>query len=396
MQELKKIFIESNERLFGITQNDGSIFFSVPKQLMPKKETNQEIIKKLLLYSDLLIKYEKTKSFSLINNNNKANHLINLSFLNGLIGIMDDYEENGYYFIYMNELSKTNKKINWSKTIRSQDVFVEKNLVIHNNFLSKSKKINYNHNVYKAYEIALKIASHFLKNSNTPLVELSISKLNKIKNDILNYEDSCFSDRDLKIINCLKLIFLNQYSFKKNLGENFSYHEKFEIIWEHMIDNILPLKFKLDQKKIKIPKGKYVFLNQDKKSILGAEFRIDHILSIDKNLLILDSKFYNFYHDNTAPKTESISKQENYLKILSNKSDFFDFNFYNFFIFPKNNVLNADPEYFAYHEMQSDLHNIVNFKIKCIAVDLKKIIHFYLSNKYYNDLVNLCYNIKDI
>ena len=140
--------------------------------------------------------------------------------------------------------------------------------------------------------------------------------LNQIKYIINKYDDEHFSDRDNYIVSALKSIYFNS-NFDKINENKFKtpYHEKFEFIWEHMIEEIIPRDKKI--KNIKIPKGKYIRFN-DNSIQNGADYKLDHIILSEENksVHILDSKFYNYYEGGKAPSTESISKQENYKNII--------------------------------------------------------------------------------
>lgn len=392
--KIKNIFRESEERNFGFDLREQQPIFLVPKQLY-KDNWNKplDMYKQIRLYSQILINYHKKKE----NNLNAKENLNNSKSLNVIIGyvnLMVDYLENGDFILLESYYNTGNKKINWNKTLKSHDVIIQNNTVFYGSMISKNKRKVSSHEFLYLYQNALEEAISIFKSGNLNNNKELKYSYNQIKHIINKYDDEHFSDRDHYIVNALKSIYFNS-DFEKINENKFKthFHEKFENIWEHMIEEIIPKEKKF--KNIKLPKGKYIRFKDNTKTI-GADYRLDHIILSEENksIHILDSKFYNFYYGGNPPNTESISKQENYKNILTQliKNDYPDFKIYNYFIFPKDNQ-GKDIEYFAKHEI--NLYNNKEQIIHCVAMNIDKVIELYINKKFSNNLYQQIIHIID-
>ena len=394
MIDFKNVFKISEDRYFGFNfDTNGNFLFLVPKQLYPINNDPMNQIKLLKMCFEILSSYIHAKEKEVFLRYNKEIKAT-LDVFSGMVQLINDYMENGNFNIYNTCYKKGKKRINWSRTIEDKDVFIQGNIVVYNSFISKQKEKDNTNDFSVLYNYALDKSLKIFKNTNNISKNLNYSS-GKIRNIISNFQDENFKDREKVIINALKKIFLNPTSLSNHDDScKTPFHEKFEHIWEFMVESIIPdkMKINLDRKIIDNFNGNYY--NIDGTIICnGSKFKIDHIV-IDKNdISILDSKFYDFYDDRqskSSPYTDSVSKQENYKNILN--SIYKNHNIYNYFIFPKNNKENREPEYFAIHKSQtSDL-----FLIKCIALDIEVVIKYYTSNIKYLDLIFLINNSNKI
>lgn len=392
---MNNILRESKDRSFGFDFIENQPVFLVPKQLYQKKwEKPLDMYKKIRFYSQILINYNKKKESDV----NAKEALKNLSSLNVIIGYVNlivDYLENDEFILLENYYNKGNKRINWNKTLKSHDVIIQNNTIFYGSMISKNKKKVLNNDFLYLYKYALNEALYLFKGKYINQKKENKYSLNQIKYIINKYDDEHFSDRDNYIVSALKSIYFNS-NFDKINENKFKtpYHEKFEFIWEHMIEEIIPREKKI--KNIKIPKGKYTRFN-DNGIQNGADYKLDHIIlsKEKKSIHILDSKFYNYYEGGKAPNTESISKQENYKKIIKEltKEEYKDYNIYNYFIFPKNKA-GENIDYFAKHEIEikKDCKEQI---IHCVAFNIEKVIELYLDNKFSCKLYEIIINIKD-
>ncbi len=386
------IFKKSKNRNFGFDFVEEKPVFLLPKQLY-KEEWDKplDMYKELRYYAQILINYNKKKNNSL----NSKNNLKNFKSLNVIIGyvnLMVDYLENGEFLLLENYYNKGNKKINWNKTLKSNNVIIQNNSVFYGSMISKNKRKIINDEFLYLYKQALSEALSVFKGTTLKKNKENRYSLNQIKHIINKYDDEHFSDRDHYIVLALKNIYFNS-DFDKINENKFKtpYHEKFEFIWEHMIEEILPRDKKIQN--IKIPKGQYIrFSNQEKNK--GADYRLDHILisKENKSIYILDSKFYNYYYGGSAPNTESICKQESYKNLIKEltKNQHPNFKFHNYFVFPKNEI-GKNIEYFAKHEIEFKDNANSKQTIHCIAININKVIDMYLNSahsmKLFNELV---------
>lgn len=397
MIDLKNIFKISEDRFFGFEFDDNGCFeFLVPKQLYPQSYDLLNQIKLLKTYLDILSKYIKSKENDIYLNYSK-NIIPTINVLSGMTLLIDDYIEHGEFNLYNSYFNRGQKRINWRKTIEDKDTLIQGNMVVYNSFISKQKKIDSKNEFFIIYQYALKKSLQILKGEKEKVIKINYSS-GKIKTLISNFQDKNFKDRENNIIESLKKIFLTPNSLFNTQNEIYKskYHYKFEHIWEFMIESIVPENFKMNNEVNMINNfnGEYYRPNGEK-ICNGSIFNPDHIFINGNNVSILDSKFYNFYDDINSkkeiisvPKTESISKQENYKKIL--KRIYLNHKIHNYFIFPKNIKENKKPEYFALHKSKtSEL-----FLIKCIALDVEEVIRHFMSKINYNEFINLINEIN--
>jgi hypothetical protein len=393
--KINNIFKESEGRNFGFDFVKDQPVFLVPKQLYQKEwDKPLDMYKKIRFYSQILINYNKKKE-SEINSKDSLKNLKSLNVIIGYVNLMVDYLEHGEFLLLENYYNKGNKRINWNKTLKSNDVIIQNNSVFYGSMVSKNKRRVLNDEFLYLYKYALAESLSIFKGGSLNNKKENKYSLNQIKHIITKYDDEHFSDRDNYIVLALKSIYFNS-DFDKINENKFKtpYHEKFEIIWEHMIEEILPKDKKI--KDMKIPKGKYIRF-KDNSTTTGADYRLDHIVVSEelKSIHILDSKFYNYYYDGNAPKTESISKQENYKNMIKeltkDKNEYVNYNVNNYFIFPKDNI-GENIEYFAKHEISLN-DNKKEQIIHCVAINVDKVIELYLNNKFSHSLYKNIINI---
>lgn len=383
----------SEERNFGFKYNEKEIKFLVPEQLYFKDLDNQyDMFSILQLYSNLLLKYSKSTK-SKINNKFNFNHSGLVSIV-GYINLIVDFFKHGCFFVEKKRYNKkTKKNINWKKTFNSKKLLIQNQNVIFNELISNDKEINQYNDFVNIYKKALNNAFVFFGIKKRINCDNKNYNINNIKKIISNHEYCNFSNRDYYIIQSLKSIYL-QGNFKDFGSKNINcfFHTKFEFIWEDIIENIIPKDKKIKTKYI--PKGKYIRFS-DKSVVDGAHYKLDHLVVSEnsKSIHVLDSKFYKYYFHGKPPKTESISKQENYKNLVKEvNEDYKDFEFYNYFIFPKNNS-GESVEYFAKHEIE-----IKNKKIQiihCIAFNIHKAIQLYLESEESKELYNIVVSTID-
>ena len=406
MNKYTNFFKESDEHRFGLESSDGSISFLVPKELMPSENENT-LIKQITIlqsYANILCKYYRykaNKEKDIDSNISQKNIDKQFEHIQGLIFIFDDYMKNDLYRIQKKNYNIKSKKINWNKTFKKNDVIVSNNRVIHSNFISEQKENDKDSEFYQLYLFAIDFAySTFLGSNLIDDILKPNLHINKIKYVINCFLDEHFSDQDIAIAKALQAFYLssNKDDFHKDLFKT-PYHEKFEYIWEFMINEIIP---KNDAESLGLSlrkEGIYqkAFLNENLEIIVGnpedqiasgLSYIIDHITySIDSNYLcILDSKFYDFYDDYMQnPGTESIGKQANYrdriIKKLEEKN-IKDVVIKNFFVFPKNNNT-KDIELFAKHIVEGDK----DYDIYCLAIDINLVVEHFSKSRKSNDFI---------
>lgn len=371
---------EKHENLFGASNKDGGIKFFVPPILYKDDLNFMEQMKLLHKYQNLLIGYAKKRSII-------YPHLINFKdswqMLNGCIELLNDYFTNDKFLLIDHFYNKGNNKINWNRTLNKGNILVSEGQIIYEEFISSNRKKNGNNDFLKLYNATLNFAKSIIIPEITYKYENIPFSDNQRIYIINKFIDESYRDRDIYIAKILKQIYENG-GLEKSLNNMFKnpFHEKFENIWEYLIEQIIPKNINIiDDYKEKSMFGTYMRFS-DNTITNGVSYKLDHLIRKENKILILDSKFYNSYYENKFPKTADISKQEHYKTIIKEKFKIDDIKSY--FIFPKSEI-NAEPEFFAIHEVE----NSNNFKIYCFAFDINKIIDMESNKLKYNDLFEI-------
>jgi hypothetical protein len=373
------LFEMDDKNSFGIKMVDNELKFMVPKMLYNNNLGVIDQFELLAKYQKILLDYAKTN-----NQKQQIDSFISLEktwgIINGCLALLNDYFKNDDFVIIDKFYKKSNRRVNWKKTLTSGDVIISDNQVIYDSFISNSKINNKNNDFFILYKHTLNYAkSLFLSNYNYKYKNIPFSNNQKIY--IINkFIDDNYRDRDVTIAKILKQIYENG-GLDKNIDKLFEtpFHEKFENIWEFLIEQIIPDELnKSDSLKQKNLTGKYTRISNNKE-YNGVSYKIDHIMRKDQSILILDSKFYqSYYDDEKFPDTSSITKQEHYKTIVKDLFGVSDIKSY--FIFPKHDK--GSPEFFAVHRVDGS----ENFKIYCFAFDVNYIINIVAKGRKINDL----------
>lgn len=390
MIDFTNIIKVNNDREFGFHKKPNeNIIFYVPEQLKISDNIDNpfDYFKVLKLYIEVLLKYSNSKSKDINYNNEDADY--NLSVLEGLLNILEDYFHNDEFYLFEHFYSNNNNKINWSKTIRNNDIIISNENVFYKDFFSKNKKKDDHSQFYKLYKNALNISFQIFLGLDTEDISFEFSE-NEALYYISKYEDEHFKDRELFISKNLKKIYIdNMFSNHNSKVFESKYHTKFENIWENIIENLIPLKYQYNGFK----SGTIGFYNIKRNNKLfkkdGLRFILDHIFEKNNKINILDSKFYHS-ENNIFPSSKDIGKQilyKNYIhKIENNQKEVF-----NHFIFPKkdkNNVFS----FIGKHEVEG----FEEYTINCWELDidyaLNMFVNDYKSNLIIEEINNKAFN----
>lgn len=382
MELLDKIFCISNEREFGFFNKDNLIKFYIPEQLInTKKEENFIYLKK---YNAILRKYTKNNLNKVTYNNNLSKDIQadDLEVINSYLNLIDDYLSNGAFNLFERFYKKGDKKINWNKTLKENNIIISREgEIIYNSFYSKNTQNNTYHQFYLLYTEALRRSHLYLLGINHTEEQYYPKNINEQKYHLNKYSEEHFKDRELFIAENLKNIYLKEkWSNINEANFEFKYHLKFEYIWQDMISNITNNY----NNHINITKGTYLKTNS-----VGIHLLQDHFIKIDKNYYLFDSKFYKTYDTKIYPDTAEISKQFMYKYLISKQKKIDIEDIANFFIFPKNNE-NKEPELFNIHYNEE----FPELTIFCIALDVQTVIDFYLNDNNYEKLHQLFISIN--
>lgn len=299
--------------------------------------------------------------------------------ISSYIYIMKDYIYNGYYKETKNKyLIGKNGKIYWNKTIKQITPIFQNNNAIYDKFIIKKNTffednlITYIHQycVYKSFKLFGWIYGNFIPQKP----KLKYNKDIFIKT-IQKKEYTNFNDKN-------KLLFYHMKKIINNLDNNNLNNtnitfgtNRFEYIWENMIDNI----FGINNKKDYFPKTYWIIKNIDgtKNNKKNANLTPDSIMIINDTIYIIDAKYYKYgqtqnIHD--LPNTSSISKQIIYGEYISKIEP--QKKIYNVFLLPFNSNLYKTKNFYLFGTAYSEWkkNNMSYEQIKGVLVDTKYIM----------------------
>lgn len=435
-----KIFEKSdNEKIFGFKkEKDQSVKFYLPNLLFEGVK-NESVFKKLRIYIQLLIKYNKKESNKFKKSSINENHLQEMNNLFSYILLIEDYENNPEFFIFKKINSKNTKNINWKKTIDKNDLFIINKKPFYNTYYSKSKIKDTEHDFYQLYQdnlnnafelfLGYKIFQDKEKRKNS-------KEYKKEKMIINNFLNNSFKDRDIQIAKILKNIYdsKSESSFSNENLSFFDNTEKIQDVWEDMINDVVKMdKIEKNIKNNKRNVGCFKLTDKAKKSGLfnneeknGLAIEIDHIKIFKKSnkILILDSKFYSTYKKMKNPykncrhykkknttcttclqniledfNSASINKQETYKRIIQKEEKYKNFDVRNIFVMPKIEKSDLEPIHFADHRLNENKNNAIynrneDYLIHCIALDFNEVVNLYLKDEEYKSFIKLLKEIN--
>lgn len=303
---------------------------------------------------------------------------------NSFIWIIDDYLNNGLYTdrekIYK---QNQNGKINWKKTLNTKFYISGKNAIYLNPYVEKNTLED--NIITDIHSYCVKVSIEYIGwlFGNIPVPESNIIE-NRFNYyiTILNKEIIySFDDRKKTLlINMKKILEMSGETNKsklKNYGTN-----QYEYIWEYMVNKV----YGNENVNKYFPNSKYHLLGFDK-VIEASSLRPDSILSVEKDVYILDSKYYKYgitknpFH---LPNTDSVQKQITYGEHIENNYKYAKI--YNAFILPYNKYKNPfqlsnNIEYVGFSESSWKNENSNKYyeRVSIILIDTRYLINCYTS-----------------
>ena len=326
---------------------------------------------------------------------------------NSFLWIISDYINNGLFQDVEKEYKQriNTGKINWKKTLNSEHIFSDDNVVFTNPYFETRQQINdliTELNIYcinKSFEYVGFLFGNF-KELGSNLTDVTIEKYLKYYNNVINKELlKSFNDRKKMLLNHMKRII--NMTFSTNNDIKLSYGtKKYEYVWETMVNDTFGTK-SIDISDY-FPEAYWTLsiFNNDKKKDL-SKLRPDAIINDTKNnkLYILDAKYYKFgitKKRSDLPHTDSIQKQITYGDHIATNNEKYNNisseNIYNAFIIPydkydeenqkKYNLYNVI-EYCGFAESDWKEHNLQKKyeKISLILVDYNYLINCYYKKE---------------
>lgn len=379
---MKSLFQEDNNR-FGFDISNNEIKFFAPKFLLKNikfdnKFSQIDTIKKYMFILKSYANYNSDKILYC-----REDTLKSFDLLEAYINIIDDYVKNGDFALFLNTTNTSPRKINWSKTIRNNDLIFQDNNILYGTFTSQAKKNNNSDFFFLLYNYVLNDASCiFLNNENTQSIML-INE-NEALYHINKYLDTHFRDREIFIAKQLKKIFCSRnFSNINEKAFEIKYNENFEHIFQFLVESNI---YKYSVQKFK-KNGYYKNLySQSNKA--GLSLRLDHFIHYKEKYYILDSKYYyDFLYENelfNMPKTSDIIKQVGYKLYISEIKSIHPAKICSVFIFPSED---KGVDFFSEHLVDNDENRY--FSIKCLKININELIDNFLTKDLHYDLLKL-------
>ncbi len=383
---------EINDRFVGVKvdSNNPLIYFPLGYEL-PERESDLKVDIKNL-FNVLAIFTDKTDRVIHMEEVTKSQQV---EFpIQAYLNVINYYfDHNGSYYSEIETTYKINNKgkINWTRTIKTQTPMIQGKSMLYLNPVVRVSTSNFNRLITKIHKYCVYESFNaigWLYTINKPeqpdiLLDkkLFISTLNAKLSNTNNDNDKKLFRSMIAIINFID---------EKTINKQFYYGtDKFEMIWEKLIDNFFGENNKKDyfphglwtEKKYGLNKGKPV-----------SALEPDSIMIYNGKYYVLDAKYYQYGVSpesglNALPKSSDINKQITYGKFVKNRKAK-NASVFNAFIMPfnmSNNKFNIDKPYGLVAEATGDWINDPNNPksyelIQGIVIDTKYLLKNYDGN----------------
>lgn len=345
---------------------------------------------------DLLrtISIAKTKSTILSQANNVNNETGEFALLSYL-WVINDFLINGFY-INREKLYKTNQsgKINWKRTMQSQPIVSNGNIIYPNITVEVKNTVDnilvdiHRHCVKRSIDFIgwlFNLSSNFIEGKpvNETIKKLYISTLRKEL-------DRTFDDeKRLRLRHLLNVML----GLDSRINNEFVYGvDSYYYIFERMIDSIFGnIKDLRDFN----PKAKWQLAKNNYKETDSSNLRPDTIIVKDKDVFIIDSKFYRFGYtgnEEDLPETTSIQKQITYGDFIQTNVTKIDVqNIYNAFLLPydkKREVFSSEDniQYIGFAKSTWKDNTKKHELVHTFLIDLKHVVKTWNRYNHENDV----------
>ena len=396
----EKCYINTNkdeDTFVGVQCLDGDIKINFPLGFSLDSTSDSTLRKDILLLLNVLRNFTQQQ----FNSVPKSNFVTkNSTFpLFAYLYVLKDYVMRGYYKENIVEYHKSKTgKINWSRTIKTQRPYIQDLNVFYLDFITKKTVVNENelitlihqYCVYKSFQMLGWLYTNYLPVK--PQLKFNQKLfINILKRKLAN----TFNDADKLLFKNLIVIVNNENDYSlDNLSFSFGTN-RFEYIWEKMIDRVYGETNKTDY----FPKTHWHIYNSENiiTASENAPLEPDTIMINDNNIFVLDAKYYKYGITRRSfdlPGTSSISKQITYGEyIFKNKRSNSKTKVYNAFIMPFNSSVKSENRIHYIGTATSEWKNndFDYEKVLGILVDVKYLMQITNSKNYdaINELSNL-------
>lgn len=396
----EKCYINTNkdeDTFVGVQCLDGDIKINFPLGFSLDSTSDSTLRKDILLLLNVLRNFTQQQ----FNSVPKSNFVTkNSTFpLFAYLYVLKDYVMRGYYKENIVEYHKSKTgKINWSRTIKTQRPYIQDLNVFYLDFITKKTVVNENelitlihqYCVYKSFQMLGWLYTNYLPVK--PQLKFNQKLfINILKRKLAN----TFNDADKLLFKNLIVIVNNENDYSlDNLSFSFGTN-RFEYIWEKMIDRVYGETNKTDY----FPKTHWHIYNSENiiTASENAPLEPDTIMINDNNIFVLDAKYYKYGVTRRSfdlPGTSSISKQITYGEyIFKNKRSNSKTKVYNAFIMPFNSSVQSENriQYIGTATSEWKNNDFDYEKVLGILVDVKYLMQITNSKNYdaINELSNL-------
>ena len=396
----EKCYINTNkdeDTFVGVQCLDGDIKINFPLGFSLDSTSDSTLRKDILLLLNVLRNFTQQQ----FNSVPKSNFVTkNSTFpLFAYLYVLKDYVMRGYYKENIVEYDKSKTgKINWSRTIKTQRPYIQDLNVFYLDFITKKTVVNENelitlihqYCVYKSFQMLGWLYTNYLPVK--PQLKFNQKLfINILKRKLAN----TFNDADKLLFKNLIVIVNNENDYSlDNLSFSFGTN-RFEYIWEKMIDRVYGETNKTDY----FPKTHWHIYNSENiiTASENAPLEPDTIMINDNNIFVLDAKYYKYGVTRRSfdlPGTSSISKQITYGEyIFKNKRSNSKTKVYNAFIMPFNSSVQSENriQYIGTATSEWKNNDFDYEKVLGILVDVKYLMQITNSKNYdaINELSNL-------
>ena len=396
----EKCYINTNkdeDTFVGVQCLDGDIKINFPLGFSLDSTSDSTLRKDILLLLNVLRNFTQQQ----FNSVPKSNFVTkNSTFpLFAYLYVLKDYVMRGYYKENIVEYHKSKTgKINWSRTIKTQRPYIQDLNVFYLDFITKKTVVNENelitlihqYCVYKSFQMLGWLYTNYLPVK--PQLKFNQKLfINILKRKLAN----TFNDADKLLFKNLIVIVNNENDYSlDNLSFSFGTN-RFEYIWEKMIDRVYGETNKTDY----FPKTHWHIYDSENliTASENAPLEPDTIMINNNNIFVLDAKYYKYGITRRSfdlPGTSSISKQITYGEyIFKNKTSNSKTKVYNAFIMPFNSSVQSENriQYIGTATSEWKNNDFDYEKVLGILVDVKYLMQITNSKNYdaINELSNL-------
>ena len=299
----------------GIKCEKGEISINFPLGFC-FSEKDSDLRKEILLLFSILSASSDKKDSELMGHKNTFED--NIFPVKAYMHIINDYYIRGYFKEQEVKYNTARQgKINWSRTIKTQKPYIQNTDIFYLDLITKKSAVKENELItliheYCVYESFEKIGWLFTNAMpSKPKIKYSYKLFMSV---IKTKMAETFNDRN-KILFQNMLTILNYQGDKEANQDYRCGTNRFEYIWEKMIDKVFGIGNKADY----FPKTVWRIDNKDHKN---ASLEPDTIMLFKDNVYVLDAKYYKYGATGKIrdlPESASINKQITYGEYIANQ-----------------------------------------------------------------------------